>query len=61
MHAFVCEIALLVSDMGYQFLVDTSTNGNTTAFSSATASSSITVNAVNDAPALSGANDFSDL
>src|SRR5204863_375902 len=38
--------------------VDVSTNGGTTAFSSSTATSNITVTAVNDAPLLSGANDF---
>src|SRR5207248_531478 len=38
--------------------VDVSTNGGTTAYSSATATSNITVTDVNDAPVLSGANDF---
>src|SRR5206468_9168344 len=38
--------------------VDATTNGGTTAFSSATATSNITVTAVNDAPVLSGANNF---
>src|SRR5439155_1052026 len=38
--------------------VDASANGGTTAFSTATATSSITVTAVNDAPVLSGANNF---
>jgi hypothetical protein len=38
---------------------DTTTNGGTTAFSTATATSNITVTDVNDAPVLSGANDFS--
>src|SRR5207253_2065239 len=38
--------------------VDVSTNGGTTAFSTATATSQITVTAVNDAPVLSGANNF---
>src|SRR5205807_2485811 len=38
--------------------VDVSTNGATTAFSTATATSSITVTDVNDAPVLSGANSF---
>src|SRR5207247_510179 len=41
--------------------VDVSTNGGTTAYSSATATSNITVTSVNDAPVLSGANDFSTL
>src|SRR5262249_25693915 len=36
--------------------VDASTNGGVTAFSTATATSSINVTAVNDAPVLSGAN-----
>src|SRR6185369_11936322 len=39
-------------------LVDTTTNGGTTVFSTATATSNITVTSVNDAPVLSGANDF---
>src|SRR6185295_6909305 len=38
--------------------VDVTTNGGTTAYSTATATSQITVNAVNDAPVLSGANNF---
>src|SRR4029077_8871500 len=38
--------------------VDVSTNGGTTAYSTATATSNITVTSVNDAPVLSGANDF---
>src|SRR5439155_1472393 len=38
--------------------VDTTTCGGTTASSTATATSNITVTAVNDAPVLSGANDF---
>src|SRR6185503_2462228 len=38
--------------------VDVSTNGGTTAFSTATATSNITVNAVNDAPLLAGANNL---
>src|SRR4030095_1624177 len=38
--------------------VDTTTNGGTTAFSTATATSNITVSSVNDAPVLTGANDF---
>src|SRR5262249_16945624 len=38
--------------------VDVSVNGGTTAYSTATATSNITVNAVNDAPVLSGANNF---
>ena len=38
--------------------VDTTTNGGTTAFSTATATSNITVTSVNDAPVLSGANNF---
>ena len=38
--------------------VDTTTNGGTTAFSTATATSNITVGSVNDAPMLSGANNF---
>ncbi|MGE5610445.1 MAG: tandem-95 repeat protein, partial [Bacillota bacterium] len=37
---------------------DTTNNGRITAFSTATASSSITVNAVNDAPVLSGSNNL---
>ena len=37
---------------------DTSSNGGTTAFSTATASPSITVNPVNDAPVLAGSNSF---
>ena len=37
---------------------DVSTNGGTTAFSTATATSNITVTSVNDAPVLSGANNF---
>jgi hypothetical protein len=37
---------------------DTTTNGGTTAFSTATATSNITVTSVNDAPVLSGANNF---
>src|SRR6185369_8356565 len=37
---------------------DVTTNGGTTAFSSATASASITVGAVNDAPVLAGTNDL---
>src|SRR5262249_50052224 len=38
--------------------VDVSTNGGTTAYSTATATSNITVTSVNDAPVLSGANNF---
>src|SRR5205085_7426406 len=38
--------------------VDTSANGGVMAFSAATASASITVTDLNDAPVLSGANDF---
>src|SRR5204862_111537 len=38
--------------------VDVSTSGGTTAYSTATATSNITVTAVNDAPVLSGANSF---
>src|SRR6185295_17123445 len=41
--------------------VDVSTNGGASSFSSATATSNITVTAVNDAPVLSGGNDFSTL
>src|SRR6185369_733654 len=37
---------------------DVTTSGGTTAFSSATASASITVNAINDAPGLLGSNDM---
>src|SRR5207244_964597 len=38
--------------------IDVSANGGTSAYSSATATSNITVTAVNDAPVLAGANDF---
>src|SRR6185436_12914093 len=38
--------------------VDTTVSGGTTAFSTATATSNITVTSVNDAPVLAGANDF---
>src|SRR5258707_659085 len=38
--------------------VDTTTSGGTTASSTATATSIITVSSVNDAPVLSGANNF---
>ncbi|HEY2411618.1 MAG TPA: tandem-95 repeat protein, partial [Pirellulaceae bacterium] len=38
--------------------VDVSTNGGTTAYSTATATSNITVTSVNDAPVLAGANNF---
>src|SRR5436305_2011249 len=38
--------------------VDASTNGGTTAYSTATATSKITVSRVNDAPVLAGANNF---
>src|SRR5262249_47600310 len=37
---------------------DVTTNGDTTAFSAATASANITVNAINDAPSLLGSNDM---
>src|SRR5205814_1015402 len=38
--------------------VDVGTNGGTTAYSTATATSNITVTSVNDAPVLAGANNF---
>src|SRR6185436_2057185 len=38
--------------------LDVSTNGGSTAFSAAWATANITVTAVNDAPLLAGANDF---
>src|SRR5262249_59812885 len=41
--------------------VDVSANGGPTAYSTATATSNITVTAVNDAPVLTGANAFSTL
>src|SRR5262249_40367648 len=46
------------SSSTYGTKVDVSTNGGTTAYSTATATSNITVTAVNDAPVLSGANTF---
>ena len=48
--------SLLVDDVQISYV--TPLNGGTTAFSSATASASITVNAVNDAPVLAGANNL---
>src|SRR6185436_747657 len=39
-------------------MVDVTVNGDTTAYSAATATANITVTSVNDAPVLSGANNF---